>query len=85
MSAFNIDQSQVEEIQNITALYCATDDFPLCYGLCPNPDLAGIGESGCEFLLHYKHVNSPELGVRVAFYSQSLMNGMLFAISVDGT
>ncbi|KIO25897.1 hypothetical protein M407DRAFT_24750 [Tulasnella calospora MUT 4182] len=43
MSFCNIEQLQVGVSENITAFYCATDDFPLCYGLCPNPDLAGIG------------------------------------------
>ncbi|KAG8956109.1 hypothetical protein FRC03_010953, partial [Tulasnella sp. 419] len=54
----------VESVPTIAAQYCACDDAAECYGICPNPDLAGIG-------------------VRVAFYFQSIANAWLIIKSPE--
>ncbi|KIO28114.1 hypothetical protein M407DRAFT_231387, partial [Tulasnella calospora MUT 4182] len=43
MNTCSIDLLQVATNSTIQALYCAADDYPECFGLCPNPDLSGIG------------------------------------------
>lgn len=72
-------QSQVWSNQTIQHAYCNADDVGQCFGLCPNPDISGLGALNGLTTLSSPNGSSSasSTGVRTAFYLQLLLHGGL--------
>ncbi|KAG8899191.1 hypothetical protein FRB99_006883 [Tulasnella sp. 403] len=65
----------------LQAAYCATDNFPSCLGICPNPDLSGVGVRAAFYMQSFMNALlitlSPEDAASGAWASAVLTGALI--------